>query len=100
MPAPDDTPGTDAATRKRAGTSAAQPAPIIANPISAGTGLLNTSARTVPAIASDPPRRARPETPQRAASGSPASRATSIATEHATTPPAATAALAPTGPAR
>src|SRR5437763_16511402 len=100
MPAPDETPGTAAATRNSAGTSAAQPAPTSAKPINAGTGERVASASTTPATVSAPPRRASLATPHRAASGSPASRATAIAIANATTPPAATAALARAGPAR
>ena len=57
-------------------------------------------ASSIPAAESKPPRRARPPTPQRTVSGSPPSRANAIATEYATTPPAASAAPAPAGPAR
>src|SRR5690242_2426765 len=100
MPAPEETPGTEAATRKSAGTSAAQPAPTSAKPMSAGTGVRVASASATPAHVNAPPRRASPATPQRAASLSPTSRAATIAIENATTPPAATAALAPAGPER
>src|SRR5579862_4684925 len=100
MPALDETPGAAAATRKSAGTSAAQPAPTSANPMSPGTADRVASASAMPTTVSAPPRRASPATPQRTASGSPASRAATIATEYATTPPAATAALVCAGPAR
>src|SRR5581483_10086340 len=54
----------------------------------------------MPTTVSPPPRRARPDTPHRTDSGSPATRATTIAIEYATTPPAATAALVCAGPDR
>src|SRR3954451_2510661 len=99
MPAPDETPGTAAATRKSAGTIAAQPAPTSANPISDGIGERVATARAIPIIVKAPPRRASAGTPHRAVRRSPMSRANAVASANATTPPAATAALAPAGPA-
>src|SRR5207245_2925826 len=86
--------------RKSAGTIAAQPAPTHANPTSAGTVDRVTSASVIPAHVSSPPTRASPDTPQRTTNRSPTRRANAIATENTTTPPAATAALVRTGPAR
>src|SRR5690349_1750049 len=100
MPALDEIPGVAAATRNNAGTSAAQPAPTSAKPIRPGTAERVTSASAMPATVSPPPRRASPDTPHRSDSGSPATRAITIAIEYATTPPAATAALVCAGPER
>src|SRR6185312_13346975 len=93
-------PGTAPAARKSAGTIAAQPAPTSANPARPGIGERVASASAIPSTVRAPPRREMPPTPQRAVRGSPAKRAIAMATEYATTPPAATAALAPAGPAR
>ena len=78
----------------------AEPAPTQANPMSAGAAERVPSASTMPKQVRMPLRSAKPSNPQRSSSESPTSRARPIASEKATTPPAASAALVPTGPVR